>query len=814
MFRQFSLALIALSALTILADSGLDRAMAKDDSASASDAIWTLIDAIPAERAAAGQPWVRPERYQAVEVDLALARNVLQAAPLEADVGLRMSPFVFSMPMPDGTFMRFRVVESPIMAPELARKYPEIRTYLGQGVDDPYTSTRFDVTPAGFHAQIISPNGWVYIDPYTQGDTTLHTSYYRRDLLPRDQLSCELGPHLEAEVDNFIMPDGTRTSGNTRREYATAIGATGEYTAFHGGTVAAGMAAIVTAMNRVTQIYELENTIRFILVANNDLIVYTDGATDPYTNGNTNSLISQNQTTCDGVIGSANYGIGHCFDRHPTAGTGSGLAQLGVVCTAGSKARGASSVNSPTGDFFYVDFVCHEMGHQFNAGHTFNGVNGSCGLAGQWSSSNAYEPGSGSTIMSYAGACGAIDNIQTSSDPYFHSQSHFSINAYASAPARTCDSEVATGNSIPTVDAGPNYTIPQFTPFILTPASYSDADGDPLTFCWEERDLGPQQAANQPDNGSSPLFRSRLATTSPSRMLPALTAVLFNQYNNKGDRLPTTNRTMTFRCTVRDNRAGGGGVNHDDMQVTCTTSAGPFTVTFPNTAGTHSGNITVTWNVANTNLSPVNCANVSILLSTDGGSNFPTVLAASTPNDGSEVVTLPNISTTQARIRVAAVGNIFFDQSNANFTITPAAPAAPTNAQATPGPICNGDSSDLSVDPVGAPLVIDWFTGSCGGTLVNTGNPISVSPGVTTTYYARTRDTGTGLSSATCASVMLVVYVAGDANGDTLIDVNDVDPFATILLNAPSGQDCAADMDNDGDADGDDIGLFTDLLVP
>jgi len=160
------------------------------------------------------------------------------------------------------------------------------------------------------------------------------------------------------------------------------------------------------------------------------------------------------------------------------------------------------------------------------------------------------------------------------------------------------------------------------------------------------------------------------------------------------------------------------------------------------------------------------------------------------------------------------VGNIFFDQSNANFTITPAAPAAPTNAQATPGPICNGDSSDLSVDPVGAPLVIDWFTGSCGGTLVNTGNPISVSPGVTTTYYARTRDTGTGLSSATCASVMLVVYVAGDANGDTLIDVNDVDPFATILLNAPSGQDCAADMDNDGDADGDDIGLFVDLLTP
>jgi hypothetical protein len=220
----------------------------------------------------------------------------------------------------------------------------------------------------------------------------------------------------------------------------------------------------------------------------------------------------------------------------------------------------------------------------------------------------------------------------------------------------------------PTVNAGPNYTIPQGTPFTLT-ATGTDPNGDYLTYTWEEMDLGTASPPST-DDGSRPIFRSFLPTSSPSRTFPKLADIL-NNTTTIGESLPTTTRSMNFRVTARDNRLGGGGTASDDMIVNVRADSGPFVVTQPDIAVTWpvGSSQTVTWNVANTTGAPVSCVNVKISLSTDGGNTFPIVLAASTPNDGTEAITMPNYPTTSARIKVEAVGNVFFDISNANFTI-------------------------------------------------------------------------------------------------------------------------------------------------
>ncbi|HRX85347.1 MAG TPA: M12 family metallo-peptidase, partial [Phycisphaerae bacterium] len=639
---------------------GLPQAAHAVPQAMSIDGVWQTADAEALTRGAV-QAWVRPEAYAAFTLDRVALGDVLATAPLEATRAAREAPGEFMLPMPDGSFARFRFVEAPVMAPELAAKYPEIRTFLGQGIDDPDAVVRFDITPQGFHAQVLSPSGAIYVDPLNRGDNVAHASYYKRDLFPiAETPRCTLLPNPDGNIAPQGGGDFLRTA-ETLRTYRLANAATGEYTQFHGGTVALGQAAIVTAINRVTGIYETELGIRMVLVANNDQLVYTNSSTDPYTNNDGGTMLGQNITNVNNVIGSSNYDIGHVFSTG-----GGGVAYLGVVCSS-SKAGGVTGSGSPTGDAFWVDYVAHEMGHQFGANHSFNGVTGSCS-GGNRNASTAYEPGSGSTIMAYAGICGG-DDLQPHSDPYFHHDSFREIRNYVTGSGNSCASGTATGNGDPTVNAGSNYTIPANTPFELTAAG-NDPNSDPITYCWEERDLGPGQTLSSGDNGSSPLFRSWNPTISPTRTFPRLSNLL-NNTTAPGERLPTTTRSMNFRCTVRDNRAGGGGVGYDDMTVSVTAGAGPFVVTSPNGGEVWSGTANVTWNVAGTTAAPVSAANVTILLSTDGGNTFPTVLAASTPNDGSETVTVPNAPTSLARVKVIGTGNIFFDVSNGNFTIEP-----------------------------------------------------------------------------------------------------------------------------------------------
>ncbi len=656
------------------------------------DGLWQKVDRNSVKHLTATTS-VKPGKSHLVELNKNLLADFLSGAPLENSLLAKSDFRIITLPMPDGSFARFRIVESPIMESGLAAEFPEIKTYSGYDIDNPTNYVRFDTTSFGFHAMIRTTEGLVMIDPYTSDNTLNNTdtyiSYLRKDIsdIKRDTKCLFKGEDIDISEDNDndntsrknLTNQGGDTfnlsSGPTLRTYRLAVSTTGEFAQFYGGTVPGAMNGLVTVVNRVNGVYEMELGVRMTLVNNNSQLIFTNPNTDPFTNNNGGALLGQNQTTVDNTIGNANYDIGHIFSTG-----GGGVAGLGVICLTGQKARGVTGLPNPVGDAFAIDFVAHEMGHQFGGNHTFNGTTSSCG-GGNRSSNNAYEPGSGSTIMAYAGIC-AAENLQANSDAYFHGRSFDEI--ITRITSTSCAVQTPTSNGAPTVDAGANFTIPQGTPFTLTASSASDPDNDPLTYCWEQFDLGAASPPNT-DNGTRPIFRSFNPIISPSRTFPKLSDIL-NNTSTLGESLPTTTRTMNFRLTVRDNRAGGGGVNNDSMQVSVVSTAGPFLVTQPNTAGTFTGggSLNVAWNVASTNLAPISAANVKISLSTDGGNTFPIVLADNTPNDGSQSVTLPNVQTSTARVKVEGVGNIFFDVSNANFTIQSGTNCtftiAPTNA--------------------------------------------------------------------------------------------------------------------------------------
>jgi len=633
----------------------------------ASEELWNNIQEGAIQTA--GERYIIPQSYRTLELDIQGMQSALGEAPSEKSIRVLYSTTIIALPLPNGEFNRFKFVESLVMEEELANKFPEIKTYLGQGIDDATASARFDITPAGFHAIIFSVNGTVYIDPYSMGDNQHYISYYKKDFEPSEEqlsASCEvmgLESEIALELKELVANGPAVFSGDELRTYQLACAVTGEYTIFHGGTVAAGLAAVVTAINRVTGVYEREVAVRMVLVANNDLIIYTNPSTDPYTNNNGGAMLGQNQANLDAVIGSANYDIGHVFSTG-----GGGVAFLAVICINGFKAQGVTGLSSPIGDPFYIDYVAHEMGHQYGGNHTFNGNAGACS-GGNRNAGTAYEPGSGSTIQAYAGICGN-QNLQNNSDDYFHNISFVEmVNYTTNSSGNSCPVITATGNSVPIANAGTGgFTIPISTPFILN-GSATDPDGDTLTYNWEEFDLGPAGHPNSP-SGNAPIFRTFNATMDPWRTFPKLSDLL-NNTQTIGEILPTYTRTLTFRLTVRDNKAGGGGVDYDEIQFSVTNAAGPFLVTSPNTSVTWQGNTlqTITWDVANTSVAPVNAAEVNILLSIDGGNTFTEILASNIPNDGTEQLQIPNLPTTEARIKVEAAANVFFDISNENFTI-------------------------------------------------------------------------------------------------------------------------------------------------
>ena len=637
-----------------------------------------------------GERLIIPQVYRTVSLDLKVLQPLLAAAPerFTPAAGKNELP-VIALPMPDGSMSSFRLTESPVMAPGLQAKYPEIRTYTGHGIDDPTALLKCDLTPRGFHGMVLSAvHNTVFIDPYSTGDQDHYVVYFKKDYqAPKSgqPFACESGTDDAKEI--ALNGTAAKLQGDCQlRKYRLALACTGEYAAFQGGTKALALAAMNTTMNRVNGVYENDLAITMQIVNNNDLLIYLNGASDPYSNGNAGTMLNENQGNCTNVIGSANFDIGHVF------GTNSGgIAGLGVICKNNSKAQGVTGSGAPTGDPFDIDYVAHEMGHQFGGDHSFNGTAGSC--SGNSNTATAVEPGSGSTIMAYAGICDAQD-IQPNSDDYFHGISIQQINTYTiSGTGNTCAVKTASGNNNPTVDGGADYIIPKSTPFALT-ATGSDPDGDALTYCWEQIDAAISTSPPVSTSTTGPLFRSFKGTTSPTRYFPRLPDLVSNT-GYPWEKLPSVARTMKFRVLLRDNHDGAGCTDEDDVQVTVAGTAGPFTVTEPNT------NVlwlvgepkTVTWDVSNTDQAPVSCSNVRILLSTDGGYTYPVVLAANVPNNGSANVIVPNNLSSTCRVKVEAVGNIFFDISNQNFRIElPPVPTFTLIANPNAAQACAGDT--------------------------------------------------------------------------------------------------------------------------
>lgn len=576
----------------------------------------------------------------------------------------------FEIPMPDGSFQLFKIVQTDVMHPALAAKYPAIKTFAGLGISDTRATIRLDISPAGLHGMILSVNGHIFIEPVTVQNQTHYMIYHKKDnQAEAEPFKCEL-INTDGSAQLQKPTSINKSIAGSLRTYRLAVAGTGEYTNFFGGTVADGLAGIVTTVNRVTGVYETEVDIRLELIPNNDLIVYTNSATDPYSNNGGNALLSQNQTNLDNVIGNSNYDIGHVF----TTGNG-GVANLGSVCRNTRKAEGTSGRSNPSGDKFDIDYVAHEMGHQFNAEHTFNATTSSCN--GARTSSSAYEPGSGVTIMGYAGICGT-NNILNNSIPWFHNRSFTQIvNFSTTGTGGNCGTLSTNTNNAPVINTiSPNFSIPVNTPFTLT-ASGSDPDADAITYSWEQFDNGPAGNWNAP-TGDAPIFMTLVPSASGVRLFPTLNNVL-NNTNTKGEFKPSYARTLHFRLTLRDNK--GGVTNNDDLvAITVVNTVTPFEITVGNTAGTVPGGSTqnITWNVSSTDLAPISCTNVDITASLDGGQTFPFIIASNAPNTGSFSYNIPNISADSVRIKVTGRGNIFYDINNANLTITPNAALAPT----------------------------------------------------------------------------------------------------------------------------------------
>jgi subtilisin-like proprotein convertase family protein len=674
--------------------------------------------------------YAMPDNYRLFSFNLTDLRNKLNLAPMEFTPASRSvsSQLILDIPMPDGSTSRFNIFESPMMEAGLAAQYPDFKTYSGEGIDDPNATLKLSITRFGLHIMILSPAGSFFIDPFDQFNSKNYICYDKKDFKAR-QFVCET--ENDFKNSNIDKQSGfqsvNRSHGTQLRTYRLAVAANAEYTAFHGGSVASGLAAVVVSVNRVNGVYENELAVRLTLIANNNLIIFTNTATDGYTNGNGVTMLGENTTVLNAIIGSANYDVGHVFSTG-----GGGVATLNGPC-GGNKARGVTGSGSPVNDAFDIDYVAHEIGHQFGANHTFNAITSSCG-GGNRSSASAFEPGSGITIMAYAGICGTTNNLAPNSIAYFHTKSFDDITTFITTATTggLCPVTTNTGNTPPVGNPGADYTIPISTPFTLT-GSATDANSDPLVYSWEQYDLGAAGDWNaaQLSTNDAPLFRPFPPTTSPARTFPKISDII-NNTTTIGEILPTVARTLDFRLTVRDNRTGGGGVWHNDVtqKVTTIATAGPFLVTAPNTAvswGTGTSQ-TVTWSVASTDIAPVSCANVNILLSIDGGNTFPITLIAGTPNDGSQSITVPVNVTSQARVKVEGAGNIFFDMSNTNFSIIPASPVltAITTSPLAATNLCAGSNLSVAYTGDGPANAGNIFTAQLSNASGSFASPVNI----------------------------------------------------------------------------------------
>lgn len=605
--------------------------------------------------------------------EVSLKNRLLSLAPgMESSIAI-------SLPFPDGSLRKFQLWRDDIMESGLIEKYPRIRTFSGFMEGNKSVTAKFDYTEYGFHAMIFNGYETIFIDPYSNIPEGFYSSYRRSDYIrPQTQaMQCLYEKNIIATpAEPTRRPGKFRLHGHMKRTFRLALACTGEYAVAVAGpnpTKAAVLSKMITSINRVNGIYERELAVRMMLAANTDTLIFLSpgyhAVNNPFDNSNGGAMLSQNQILADQRIGPANYDIGHVFST-----AGGGVAWTGGVCQNNFKARGVTGQLNPQGDPFDIDYVAHEMGHQFGADHTFNSNLFSCG-GGNRDNGTAFEPGSGSTLMGYAGLCGN-DDLQLHSDAYFHGGSLEQISDFLTSPNGGCALAASSQNTPPALPSfSKSYHIPKLTPFELTAPVITDTDHDTLTYCWEQWDRGNFGNTWNAPTVYGPIFRSFLPNASPTRVFPKLDTLLDGVTDYRGERLPNLARSLTFRLTVRDlfNGVGSFNLSDDSIQLNVSETAGPFKVLSPSSSVNWLGSSTETvhWDVANTNSAPINCSHVDILLSEDGGYTYPYTLVANTPNDGHETVTVPNVyTTTKARIKVKAVGNVFFNINPVDFIIT------------------------------------------------------------------------------------------------------------------------------------------------
>ena len=583
----------------------------------------------------------------------------IATVPADYFAGLLGGEHRLTLPLPDGKEVTFSLQPYDLLPADLAAKYPGIRTFKGHDEANPVETGRVDLGPQGFHAMFSHQGRMVFVDPLRNGEG--YAVYYQQDAHSR----------LEEEADRVIGSKAGKLArqvlvdGNERKRYVIAISAAGEYTQYHGGTVEAGLGAITTLLNRVNEVYQRDVAAEFQLASGNDTIIFTDAATDPFFNGDdpSGSGLSDVDVNMQVQAVAQTQGLGAFDIGHVVNTGGGGLAGLGVLCTA-DKSAGMTGSSNPVGDAFFIDYVAHEIGHQFGADHTFNGTTGSCG-GGNREASQAWEPGSGSSIMAYAGICGEED-LQANSLPYFHSKSIEQMRAHM-ATVSSCGTTQSLTNNAPQVAAGNDHVIPANTPFVLKGAG-TDLDNDALSYTWEQIDLGTESfsIASMVDDGSRPLFRFVAPTSVPERTLPSLPSLLTNTLA-KGEAWPATNRELNFRLTARD---GKGGVSSDDMKIQVVNTGKAFALTSPLVTPLVAGQTqTIDWDVAGTNAAPINCSKVDLYMTRDEGVNW-TLLAGGQPNSGSASVTIPAGSDGTARLKVACSDNLFFAISPLKLSVT------------------------------------------------------------------------------------------------------------------------------------------------
>ena len=597
---------------------------------------------------------------------VALKEKLFAKSALSAR-GLKTSPLEIELPLPNGQFEKVQLFEYPLLSPEIQASYPDIKAWRVKGVDHTGISGSIDFTSVGFHGMLVMPDGdTVYIDPkkghsseqYLSFSKSQNHSHFKNDF------NCKVhSEHSLLSDPNNRQRDSVGLSSRKLAQqpslnlitYKLALAGTAEYTASQGGTKASAYASMVTTINRVNEIYRRDIGVALQIVSGESLI-YTDAAADPYTSGNAGALVSENINNINNQFGAANYDVGHVFD----ASSMGGLAYVGAACSTNYKAGGATGINNPTGEAFSIEYVAHEMGHQLGADHTFNSSIGGCG-GGNRSAGMAVEPGSGSSIMSYSGLCGA-DNLQFSSDATFHIRSIQQINDFTRlSGGSSCGVRSSTGSQDPVVDAGLDMKIPANTPFLLAGSATGGS-----TYSWDQTDVGSSTSVNI-DSGNNALIRMLLPSPIANRYIPRLSD-LFAGINGLGEKPPTTSRNLTFSLVVRN---GAGGVGIDEKVVSVTDTGLNFGVLSQSTSQTLSTgqSVDVSWNVAGTNNPPISCNNVDInLLRVDGVKN---ILLANTANDGTEQVVVPANTPvmTGARIMVACSSKDFFQISSGSIGI-------------------------------------------------------------------------------------------------------------------------------------------------